>query len=204
MIPVVKQREPEDFNKKVRMPGQVFLKNNPSPNSVQFQRHNYWKHIREDLYQQYKNICAYTGEWFPWPSASVDHFVPKSIEPQLAYEWDNYRLTTKNMNNIKADKIGIIDPFEVQFGWFVMIFPACAVKSCNNLNERDKKKINDTICILELNSSERIEKRYGIISNYISKDISFDSLRKNYPYIAYELERQGLREKITDLFKPLK
>jgi hypothetical protein len=203
MIPVVKQREPEDFNEKVRIPGRSFLKKNPHPNSEQFQSHNFWRHIKGDLYRRYKNICAYTGEWFPETSASIDHFIPKSKDPEQAYEWDNYRLTTGKINNSKGDALGLIDPFEVQIGWFVMIFPACFIKSCNNLNEAFRKKVDHTINILRLNSNERVEKRCGIISNYISKNISIGFLRKNYPYIACELERQGLREKIANFFKPL-
>ncbi|MDR1179769.1 MAG: hypothetical protein LBK44_04625 [Spirochaetales bacterium] len=202
MIPVAKQPEPEVFNEKVRMPGQLFLKNNPSPKSIQFRHHNYWRHIKENLYQQYKNICAYTGEWFPEPSSSVDHFIPKSIEPQLAYEWDNYRLTTDIMNSIKGDKTDIADPFEVQFGWFVIILPGCSITPCKNLNELDRKKIDNTITALQLNSYGRITSRYNIISAYINEDITFDFLKEKYPYIAYELERQGSREEVADLFKP--
>jgi hypothetical protein len=198
MIPVAKQREPESFNEKVRLPGQLFLKNNPSPKSAQFPR--YWSKIKGSLYQQYKNICAYTGEWLPEPSVSVDHFIPKSIEPRLAYEWDNYRLTTDKMNNIKGSTTGIADPFEVQFGWFVMILPGCIINSCKSLNELDIKKVDNTISALKLNSDERIEKRYSIITDYVNEGITFDFLKEKYPYIAYELERQGLREKVGDLF----
>ena len=207
MIPVIKQQEPTDFNEKVRKRGQLFLKNNPLPNSRQFQCHNYWTHIKGTLYQLYKNICAYTGEWFPETSASVDHFIPKSKEPQLAYEWNNYRLTTDKMNNHKGDSMDIVDPFEVQFGWFVLVFPICAVKPGKNLTKLDCQKVDRTINVLGLNSDERMQIRYNIIQSYIDDaNISYDSFGKKYPYIAYELKRQGLaeREKISDRFKPLR
>ncbi|MDR1148252.1 MAG: HNH endonuclease [Spirochaetaceae bacterium] len=202
MIPVAKQPEPKSFNEKVRLHGQLFLKNNPSPKSTQFPR--YWSEIKGNLYRQYKNICAYTGEWFPEPSVSVDHFLPKSKEPQLAYEWDNYRLTTKVMNITKGDNTGIVDPFYVQFGWFIMDFPSCLIKSSGNLNEHDRKKVDDSINILKLNSDKQTVNRYDIISCYISDDITFDSFKEKYPYIAYELERQGLHETIAERFRPWK
>jgi hypothetical protein len=204
MIPVIKQPEPEGFNEKVRIPGKTFLKNNPSPNSRQLQSHNYWKHVKSDLYQLYKNICAYTGEWFPVTSATVDHFFPKSKKPQLAYEWDNYRLTTDKMNHIKADKVDLIDPFDVRIGWFVLELPGCVIKPCTTLNENDSNKVSYTINALELNSSEYVDKRYNIIQEYVNGAIPFDFLKNRYPYIACEIERQGLQENLGDKFKPLK
>jgi hypothetical protein len=196
----MKQQEPEHFNEKVRVPGQRFLNNNPCPNSKQFQRHNYWTHIKDDLYQLYENICAYTGEWFPDTAASVDHFIPKSIEPQLAYEWDNYRLTTENMNNVKGNSTGLIDPLEVEIGWFVLGFPDCYIKPSITVPDGIGKRVHDTIEILRLNASERTNKRYSIIQDYIRNNITFDFLRKRYPYIAYEIERQGLQKNLNDYF----
>jgi hypothetical protein len=201
MIPVTKQEEPKDFNKKVRIPGQRFLQTASSPSSRQLQRHNYWKHLKDELYNLYENICAYTGEWLPPTSASVDHFIPKSKSPQLAYEWDNYRLTTGIINNNKGEQTGLIDPFDVQAGWFVLVLPGCDIKPCATLDEIDSKKVEHTIKVLKLNSSERSNKRYGIIQEYIKKDITFDFLRKRYPYIAYEIERQGARKDIGKYFK---
>jgi hypothetical protein len=199
MIPVAKQQEPEYFNKKVRIPGQQFLNKNPRPKSKEFP--NYWKNIKGDLYQLYKNICAYTGEWFPVTSASVDHFIPKSIEPQLAYEWDNYRLTTDRMNGAKGDSTGLIDPFEVKTGWFVLVFPGCWIGPCMMLNENDNSRVQKTINVLGLNSSEHTDKRYNIIKEYISHNITFDFLKEKYPYIASEIERQNARENLSDYFK---
>jgi hypothetical protein len=201
MIPVIKQHEPKCFNDRVRIPGQKFLTNNPCPNSKQLQRHNYWSNIKADLCKLYQNICAYTGEWLPVTAATVDHFIPKSIDPQLAYEWDNYRLTTKETNNTKAAKTGLVDPFEVKSGWFVLVFPGCYIRPCMTLNEDDSSKVEYTINILKLNSNERSGKRYGIIQDYINDIISFDFLKRMYPYIGCELERQGLRETIGDYFK---
>jgi hypothetical protein len=204
MTHIVKQQEPETFNEKVRIPGRNFLKTYPFPNSRQLQEHNYWKNIKDDLSQLYKHICAYTGEWVYKESASVDHFMPKSKYPQLAYEWDNYRLTTKEMNNIKGDKVDLIDPFDVQIGWFVLVLPGCDIKPCETLNEIDRNKINYTINVLKLNSDKRSENRSIIIQDYINNGCPFDSLKKRYPYIACELERRDLQTKVADYFKPLK
>jgi hypothetical protein len=200
MIPVIRQQEPECFNEKVRIPGQNFLKSNSHLSSRLLQQHNYWRYIKGDLYRLYQSICAYTGEWLPDTTATVDHFIPKSIDPQSAYEWDNYRLTTDKMNNIKGNNTGLIDPFKVKAGWFVLGLPGCYIKPCEMLNEDDGKKVQETIDILKLNSSEHSNKRYHIICDYINNNITFDFLRDKYPYIAFEIERQGSRETISNHF----
>jgi hypothetical protein len=160
--------------------------------------------MKGDLYRLYENICAYTGEWFPELSASVDHFIPTSTNPQLAYEWSNYRLTTNKMNNDKRNKIDIVDPFKVQFGWFVLDFPSCQITPGKNLDKTERLKIGKTINVLKLNSNDRKNNRFAIIQDYINNIFPLDFLRKRYPYIAYELDRQGPKEKIADYFKPLK
>ncbi|MDR1160692.1 MAG: hypothetical protein LBK69_08720 [Syntrophomonadaceae bacterium] len=203
MIPVIKQKEPENFDRDVRTKGLDFLKRNPSPSSREFGRHNYWKNINSEIYQIYKGICAYTGEWFSSSQSniSIDHFIPKTKIPRLAYEWDNYRLTTQKMNNNKGDTVGLIDPFEIEFGWFVLDFPSCLIRPNDELPVTEHEKVLFTIKILKLNSDDEIvQNRCNIIIYYINGDISFRYLKDKYPYIAYELERQDLVDAIQSYF----
>jgi hypothetical protein len=204
MIPVKRQNEPENFNNDVRIKGLRFLGRNPHPTSKEFGKHNYWKNINSELYRLYKGICAYTGEWFSGSQSnvSIDHFIPKTIAPRLAYEWDNYRLTTQKINNNKGDIIGLIDPFEVQFGWFILDFPSCLIKPNSDLPITEYEKVKFTIKVLKLNSDDEIvQNRCNIIIYFINGDISFKFLKERYPYIAYELERQDLIDNIQDYFK---
>lgn len=68
----------------------------------------------------YSGICAYscfdidpvTG------AASVDHFVPKSLDWRLVYEWSNYRLASARMNSRKRDFTDVVDPFGPIADWF--------------------------------------------------------------------------------------
>jgi hypothetical protein len=193
MIPVKKQKEPQNFNNDVRIPGQKYLQKNPNPKSVEFRKHSYWKKINPELYQVYNGICAYTGMWFPDISSSVDHFLPKSKNPELAYEWDNYRLTTQNMNSTKGDVINLIDPFDVKLGWFVLDLVTCLVKPNETSVDFEQEKIIFTIKTLKLNSDEdRVERRHEIIQWYKDGIFDFEFIKEKYPYIAYEIERQGL------------
>lgn len=206
MIHVDLQPEPINFNTDVRIPGKHFLERNPNPSGNQWKKKAYWKKISADLYAAYNGICAYTGFWFSKSTTpvSVDHFLPKSIKPELAYEWNNYRLTTQIMNNYKDNNL-IVDPFEISNGDFMIDFPSCLIKINPNLPKEKIERIQSTIDVLKLNSSDdQVQARCDIIMNYINGEISQQYLKKKYPFIAYELERQNLIEKIKEIVKPLR
>ncbi len=205
MIHVDLQPEPNNFNTDVRIPGKRFLARVPNPSGKQWKNKDYWKKISTDLYVAYNGICAYTGFWFSKSTApvSVDHFLPRSKEPEKAYEWNNYRLTTQIMNSYKADKL-IVDPFEIHNGDFILDFPSCLIKANPNLPREKADIIQSTIDILKLNSSDdQVQARCDIIISYVNEEISEQYLKKRYPFIAYELERQNLYDKIKEMVRPL-
>ncbi|MDR0753088.1 MAG: hypothetical protein LBE95_00210 [Holosporaceae bacterium] len=207
MIHVNKCPEPVDFDVKVRRPGLSFLATCPNPKTKDWRSNNYWKKANTDLYSSYGGVCAYTGEWFSLTtsSVSVDHFLPKSRAPHLAFEWDNYRLTTQKANNNKADYI-IIDPFNVQLGWFALAIPSCLIVAGDNLASETCAQVEFAIEKLKLNSDEEyVERRYETIIDYIRGDISFTFLQRRFPFIAIELERKNLKDadKLKGFFKYL-
>ncbi|MDR1141718.1 MAG: hypothetical protein LBL62_08495, partial [Planctomycetaceae bacterium] len=113
----------------------------------------------------------------------------------LAYEWNNYRLTTRKTNSYKADHDDIIDPFGVQPEWFILDFPTCLIKAGNNIPESERTKIGHTINVLKLNDDdEYVESRCEIISLYINEKINFNDMETRYPFIAHELQRQNLTD----------
>lgn len=151
MIHVDLKPEPVDFDVRVRQPGNAFLSTTPTPNSKQWSKNNYWSRCSAQLYQAYGGVCAYSGEWFSRTTASVsvDHFYPKSSHQEMAYEWDNYRLTTQVMNGYKGDKI-VLDPFEIKNGDLVIDFPSCLVKPRKDMTpaEKARQKQQFKFCIL--------------------------------------------------------
>ena len=102
MIPIVLQPEPHDFDVKVRRQGQKFLRKHSKPTNKQFRNNNYWNKCLPKLIAAYHCVCAYSACWIP-TQATVDHFSPKSVRPELAYEWDNFRLASEKLNNYKRD-----------------------------------------------------------------------------------------------------
>lgn len=206
MIHVDLQPEPINFHRDVRIPGKSFLQRVPVPSGKQWKNKDYWKRTSADLYGAYNGICAYTGLWFSKSTApvSVDHILPKSKRPELAYEWNNYRLTTQIMNNYKDDNL-IVDPFEIHNGDFILDFPSCLIKANPNLPREKIDKIQFTIDVLKLNSNDdQVQARCDIIISFVNEEISKQYLKRRYPFIAYELERQNLLDKIKEMVKPLK
>jgi predicted nucleotidyltransferase len=68
------------------------------------------------------------------------------------------------------------------------------IKPNPNLLEPLKSRVVYTIECLKLNEEMRQLGRSDQLIKYCKKDYSFDHLKENYPFIAYELERQGLIE----------
>lgn len=194
MIFVQEQAEPEDFHRKVRTPGQAFLRVNRNPSSKEYKPHRYWKDI--DLHAAYGGICAYSAHWIP-PRGTVDHWIPKSANSELAYEWSNYRLCAEKMNKNKDNKLDVMDPFGIQNGWFVINFATFFIEPEDGLPGYIKTAVSDTISRLRLNDDDiLIQDRANTVVLYSNGDVPFDFLLERYPFIAYELERQRLRDDI--------
>lgn len=203
MIPVKKQPEPENFDKLVRTPGLEFLKNVPNPTPMQWKIHAYWKKILKEMRKAYRGICAYSAHWIPADTGnpSIDHFKPKSLNPGLAYEWDNYRYASSKYNSLKGTK-KILDPFTLKPDLFVLDFPSLKVQPNKELLPRQKEAVKNTIEILKFNKDETCkEARQTWLTDYCSGNITFKHLEDRAPFIAYELKRQGLVKKIFQKIK---
>jgi hypothetical protein len=201
MIPVARQSEPGNFDELVRTPGKAFLEKVPLPSDKQFKPHAYWTRVLKQIRKDYAGICAYSALWIPPATGfgSIDHFIPKSRDPWLAYEWDNYRYAALRFNNKKGTK-EILDPFTLKPDWFVMDFPSLAIMPNPALSPIHQAALNETIEILRLDTDEEyIDACKAWIMEYCSRDISFNNLERKAPFIAYELKRQNLVEKIREI-----
>lgn len=193
MIPVRQQPEPNDFETKVRLKGVVFLQMVSQPKA--WDNREYWRESLKDLYGTYNRVCAYSAQWIPWieGSPTVDHFIPKSAKPELAYEWNNFRLSCLKMNARKRDFQDVLDPFQIKPGWFTLDFPSLLIKVSSDLDEPIKSQVRSTIKRLKLNDDDDcVKHRQDWLMRYCERQITFDFLKETAPFIAYELERQDL------------
>lgn len=202
MIAIKPQPEPTDFNGNVRKPGTEFLKKKPHPRPRDWDGKNYWTKALPDLYKAYGRVCAYSCFWIPPAGGeSIDHFVPRSVAPNLAYEWSNYRLAGTKFNQRKGSHQDIIDPFKITGDWFVLVFPAMLIKPNSSLPEKTRRLVQNTINILKLNEEILVSYRLDWLLEYCDEDISFRTLQKKAPFIAHELNRQKLVDNIRVMMK---
>ena len=200
MIRVCAQPEYPDFDSQVRQRGQRFLATNPSPNSREFSRHNYWNAALDQLYSAYGSLCAYTTRQLI-STGSVDHFRPKSKYPYLAYEWDNYRLARQTINARKANSENVVNPFAVEDGWFVLDLPSCLIKPGASVSREVRLAVNATINVLGLNRDERlVQERCELLVCLADGDITLRYLERHYPFLAVEVHRQRVYDSLKEIF----
>jgi hypothetical protein len=184
----------------VRARGRAFLRHCPRPSQQQFAKNNYWKECLPQLHAAYSGICAYSAFWLPL-ERSLDHFLPKTRRPDLAYEWANYRLASPRVNSYKGDSTDVLDPFHIARDWFVLNFTNLWVEANAGLEPRIEAQVRRTIEILRLNSDDvHVNLRFIVVQDYAKGRSSFQFLEDYYPFIAHELDRQNLKEQINTFF----
>lgn len=197
MIPVTPQPEPSAFDAKVRKPGQKWISKSglnpqqPVPSGQKIPSH--WTKCTNELHEAYGGICTYLCVYIELASPpSVDHFVPKSMRLDLAYEWTNYRLAFSLMNSRKKAFEDVLDPFTLDAGTFELglsmerIRPASGLPAARTQAAQatiDRLKLNDAIC-------RKIRLRHW--TKYIQGKISSDELREQSPFVWFEADRQNL------------
>jgi len=189
MIHVEPQPEPDDFEEEVRQRGHAFLADSgidpdsSAPKGFKFA--SFWTNCLEELSVAYSHVCAYTCRYLVYTdgSRSVDHFKPKSKYPGLAYEWSNYRLASIGINWRKRDHEDVIDPFEVQTGWFQLNFLDGKIISNPDLDDSTQQQINLTVKRLKLNVPQVCRERMEDLNRYLDWEIPDDDFRRFSPFI---------------------
>lgn len=195
------QQEPTGFDQNVRRRGATYLR--ALPGHKDFKGHHYWKWASSELIVAYGRICAYTC-WYMPLNGTLDHYRPKSKYPELAYEWSNYRLALHRMNCNKADSTEVLDPFDVQLGWFTLDFPSCLVVPGTGLNADVEMQVRRSIEILKLNSDDGlVQERCNLMVDFSKGHVALHFLKERYPFLAVEIERQNLQTRAAGVFKTL-
>ncbi len=215
MIPVKKMPAPPDFASRVAQNANTFLSRTPNPTPADIRNKPYWRDVLDDLHERYNEICAYSALWCPRGMATVDHYKPIHVcvakqDYQSAYEWDNFRLASYSMNTEKNLWEDVCDPFLIEIGWFVLDFPSLMIKCGSSITPTDREKVEATIKRLKLNQNAKyIEYRLGFLRDYCLLclgdcpiETAFKHLELKAPFIAFELKRQDLVQKIIQMMFP--
>ena len=214
MIPVTPAPEPTAFDSKVRQPGLRAIAElageQPDPPRTAGQPYSpvaasrdeipaskyppYWREMLGDLMESYHRICAYLCLYIPRGTGapSVDHAVAKSHRWDQIYEWSNYRLVCSLMNARKGAAACVLDPFEIEEGWFVLELVEFQVLPGDGLSDEITRAVANTIERLRLNDHELCKARAKYAEDYWNERIRLDYLERHAPFVARELRRQHL------------
>ncbi len=197
VIPVAPSPEPADFDAKVRQKGIADLKSRglpltgPVPPKTELKR--YWSSCMDQLYDAYHGKCAYLGMHFEkvLGAGSADHFVAKSSDVAMAYEWANYRLACLRMNSRKGDYDDVLDPFYLAPGLFHLELTSGQIYANPRLAVQTISIVRMTIERLGLDDPMCRESRTSYFQDYVKGEISADYLKSKYPFVWVEASRQG-------------
>ena len=211
MIRVLPAPPPRDFDAKVRQPGLRAIAElvGEAPPRAVGRSHApvaasreeippdrfppYWREAASDLLEAYDRICSYLCLYIPGGTGapSVDHMVPKSTRWDQVYEWRNYRLACALMNARKGAVASVLDPFDIEDGWFALELVGFQVMRGERLPDGVRTAVEATIERLRLNDVTCCAARAEFAEDYWRGAISADYLSRHAPFVAVELRRQG-------------
>lgn len=199
MIRVELAPEPASFDMKVRKKGFKWLDKNgldldqPVPEKTKLK--SCWRDCLEELWSSYNGVCAYLGVYFEFETggATVEHFVAKSTsKARLAYEWSNYRLASSRVNSRKNKFDDVLDPCEIEDGWFWLEIVSGRIYPAKDLAEGIEAQVEQTIQRLKLDSKGAREMRVGHVSWWLQGEVTALFLQRQSPFVWKELQRQNL------------
>ena len=193
------------YEQRVRIPGDAFLALYPSPTREQFRRNDFWTEVHDEMYDAYGGICMYCASWTPrtqrgasiWQT-TIDHFLPKSVVPNLAYDWTNFRLCRNDINTKKALDLYVPDPFGILNEWFQIDFATWRVCPSDDAPIYVKHRIRSAFVRLGLNEDAYIEERQNAASVYVHQPADRVQLEALYPFLTGEIERQSAGTNLLD------
>lgn len=123
-----------------------------------------WREFSDDLANAFHGLCAYCEERC---RGEVDHFRPKSRDPELAYAWSNWLFACHDCNHAKLDKwpsLGYVDPCARTRGarperFFSFDLLTGEILPKEGLSPSRRRKAQDTIDDLRLNERHHLKNR---------------------------------------------
>lgn len=177
------------FDERCRNRGQAWLAKNPTYDRP----YDYWTEFEPDLRMAFSGLCAYCAMRIM--KGQVDHFRPVAIlkeegQDALAYEWSNFRYGEGVLNG-KKWKHEILDPFDVQDGWFEIQLPGLQLRATDSIPRRLRELAAFTILQLGLRDSEVVVRyRHEWFKMYEEGNLNLAGLNEVAPLIARAVRRE--------------
>lgn len=193
MIPVQRVKKPGTFEREVALPGGAWLKKNRASNG---RPPAYWNKVKPALKKGFNDLCAYAAMYVS-NDGTVDHYLSCKTNRSRAYEWDNYRFASGEMNSCKqnADD-SVLDPYEVRQGWFEILLPSLQMRVSDAVPEDFREKAEYTLRRLKLqNGAQVIRWRQSWYEMFANGELTLAGLRRVAPLIAEAVEKERSSKK---------
>jgi hypothetical protein len=185
MIRVRPAAEPHGFDRACRQRGSAWLADHPGTARPK----PFWREFVGDLAEGFKHRCGYSAVMIQ--NGTVDHFLSWKRNPNLAYEWSNFRYVDGRINAKKHLADGeVLDPFEVDDDWFEIILPSLQLRLTDRVPRARRERARYTIERLGLSNDEQIVTyRAQWYCQYHCGGLSLDGLHRVAPLIARAIEQ---------------
>lgn len=173
--------QPEGFELEVEVRGATWLREHLDAHRPR----DYWSPFKAHLAEGFRNLCSYSALFEP--VGTVDHFVSWDEDRSRAYDWSNYRFASAWINSSKKTlrSSDILDPFEVEDGWFELILPSLQLVVSDSLPESLRERAEFVLDRLHLRDDERVvRQRREWYRMYQEGELSLEGLKKKAPLIA--------------------
>ena len=198
MIPVPqlsRANEPQLFNLNCREPGTTWLAAHPDEDP--HKQSEWWSKFQPELARHFGHRCGWLATSIEldgivehWLSCGPREGVP-SPHRHLAFEWTNYRYATGVINSLKGILDNqIIDPCEVQAGWFEVLLPSFELVTTNRIPPGLQDKAKRTIEKLQLRRHKAQFTRWRWYQRFWNAgNPDLVALRQDAPLVAEAIER---------------
>ncbi|PRP95106.1 hypothetical protein [Enhygromyxa salina] len=167
--------------------------------AAMLRRYPYWRRAMPALHRAYGGYCAYLARYIePVETPTTDHFVAlrNATDPLLAYMWSNYRLAHAFVNSVKSAIPDVLDPFEIERGWFAIDFGTFKTVVGPDARLEHREAVSHTIRALNLDGRALAVTRRRAAERYWSAPpghaaLPIWALETDEPFLASELRRQG-------------
>lgn len=116
----------------------------------------------------------------------VDHYLSTENYRHLAYAWKNYRYIAGTVNSSKKTLDDqVLDPFEIQPGWFEIILPSMQLVRTSAVPLAFQAKADFTLTKLHLGNGLKVRRnRKRWYEDYRDKGLPMHLLEEYAPLVA--------------------
>ena len=190
MIPVEPSPEPAGFAENVRDRGLAWVEAQRRPITA-FPSH--WRWCEPHLHTAFHGRCGWAA--ISISSGHVEHFISQSVclqqdRPDLVYDWANFRYIMPELNSKKGRRPSLLDPFEVQAGWFEIVLPQLHLRMTETVPASQRHLARATLEFLGLTNGPKLMRlRRKYMQQYREGKSRIALLDEDFPLLADALRR---------------